>query len=137
MDKPTPQATPPDTSHRWDRIKAALRRDWEQTRHDFSRKWGDDLKQGVGHTVQQAMGREAIPSRHVANESDAWSDEAAVRFGYDAARSPNYRDRGEWSGSMETSLRSDWEAMRSGRPWDEVRMAVRYGWMRAKGEGRD
>ena len=42
----------------WDRIKSAMKRDWEQTKADVSSK-GRDLDQDVGDTVKQAMGKQA------------------------------------------------------------------------------
>ena len=42
-------------------VKEALRRDWEQTKHDFSKSKGRELHQGVGDTVKQAAGKEPIP----------------------------------------------------------------------------
>ena len=43
-------------------VKEALGRDWEQTKHDFSKKHGKDLDQDIGDTVRQATGKEAIPA---------------------------------------------------------------------------
>ncbi len=45
----------------WDRVKEALRRDWEQTKSDFSSKGGTDLNQNVGDTVKQAAGQAPVP----------------------------------------------------------------------------
>lgn len=61
-----------DHTATWDRVKAAFRRDWEQTRHDLSggRK-GADLNQDVGDTVSQAFGDRHIPPPGVANPYDA------------------------------------------------------------------
>lgn len=115
----------------WERAKEALRRDWAQTKYDFGLKFGENLHQELKDTVRQATGTEPIPGPHVANESDAWSDEAAVRYGYGAGLSPNYRSHQTWSPELESQLRTDWEALHSGRPWEEVRLAVRYGWTRA------
>ena len=50
----------------WERVKAAFRRDWEQTKADFSSK-GRDLNQDVDDTVKQAAGKKAIPPRNVKN----------------------------------------------------------------------
>ena len=33
--------------HAWERVKHALRRDWDQTKYDFGLRWGQDLKQGL------------------------------------------------------------------------------------------
>ena len=42
-------------------VKEALKRDWEQTKHDFSKNKGHELHQDVGDTVKQAAGREPVP----------------------------------------------------------------------------
>jgi hypothetical protein len=115
----------------WGRAKEALRRDWEQTKYDFGLEFGQDLHQELKDTVRQVVGSEPIPPPHVANATDAWSDEAAVRYGYGAGLSPNYRDYSSWSHDLESQLKKDWEAMDSHRPWEDVRMAVRYGWTRS------
>lgn len=118
-------------SSAWERMKEALRRDWAQTKYDFGMKFGQDLQQDLTDTVRQAAGTEPIPGPHVANESAGWSDEAAVRYGYGAGLSPNYRSHLSWDHELESQLKTDWEALGSGRPWEEVRLAVRYGWTRA------
>src|ERR687885_1891780 len=87
----------------WDRVKAAFRRDWEQTKHDFG---GDepDLKQDIDDTVKQATGKQAIPPPNQPNFEDFAS---AARFGYGARR--RYGDQyREWNPDLETRLRSDW-----------------------------
>lgn len=48
------------------KVKEALKRDWEQTKHDITRK-GPDLDQDVGDTVKQAAGKEPIPPPSMPN----------------------------------------------------------------------
>jgi hypothetical protein len=48
------------------KVKEALKRDWEQTKHDITRK-GPDLRQDVSDTVKQATGKEPIPAPFVPN----------------------------------------------------------------------
>ncbi len=48
------------------KVKEALKRDWEQTKHDITRK-GVDLDQDVGDTLKQATGKEPIPPPFVPN----------------------------------------------------------------------
>lgn len=127
----TPAATKPEDSQTWENVKAALKRDWDQTKYDFGAKFGQDLGQGVGNTVAQASGNESIPARHTANIEQGWTDETAVRYGYSAAQSPDYRDQHEWNAAVEGQLKRGWEAMNADRPWAEVRVAVRYGWTRS------
>ena len=121
----------PNEGSAWDRAREALRRDWDQTRHDFGSRYGQDLNQELTDTLRQAVGSEPIPPPHVANSEGAWSDEAAVRYGYGAGLSPNYRDFKAWNHELESQLKKDWEAMDSHRPWEDVRLAVRYGWTRS------
>lgn len=49
------------------KVKEALKRDWEQTKHDVSKKKGEELEQNVADTVKQATGKEAIPPEGVPN----------------------------------------------------------------------
>jgi hypothetical protein len=52
------------------KVKEALKRDWEQTKHDVSKKSGRDLDQDVGDTLKQATGKEPIPPAGVPNLDD-------------------------------------------------------------------
>lgn len=63
-------------SSTWERVKEALRRDWEQTRSDFSASDAVDLNQNVGDTVMQAAGTAPIPSPMVQTRRDDPRDEA-------------------------------------------------------------
>ena len=45
----------------------ALKRDWEQTKHDFNKKSGQELDQDVGDTVGQATGNKPLPPEGVPN----------------------------------------------------------------------
>ncbi len=56
-----------NTEHNDHKVKDALKRDWEQTKSDIPGLHGEDLDQGVGDTVKQATGKEAIPPEGVAN----------------------------------------------------------------------
>ena len=47
-------------SSSWERVKHAVRRDWEQTRADLA-DTGVDLNQGAGDTLRQALGTQPIP----------------------------------------------------------------------------
>jgi len=116
----------------WHRMREALRRDWEQTKHDFNRKAGRDLNQDVGDTVKQAVGSEAIPPANFPNPPDIWNDESAVRFGYGVGISETYRSYTVWDDEFELKLQRDWERANPGRPWGEVRDASRFGWTRSQ-----
>jgi hypothetical protein len=118
----------------WDRIKAAFRRDWEQTKADVSDK-GHELRQGVGDTVKQAAGKEPIPPGNVPNPPDFDELEPALRYGY-GARS-QYGDKEDWNDRVEGKLREEWSDLKSGKTWDEMKTAVRRGWDHAKTKTRD
>lgn len=77
----------------WERVKAAFRNDWEQTKHDFGSDSARDLNQDVDDTVKQAMGFE--------------KNEQAFRFGHSAQR--QYRAQyPTWNSDLETRLRQDY-----------------------------
>jgi hypothetical protein len=62
----------------WDRVKEALRRDWEQTKNDFSSGSGADLNQDIGDTVKQATGAEALPPPAMKTRPDDPMDAAKL-----------------------------------------------------------
>lgn len=137
----------------WDRVKEALSRDWEQTKADFSNEYGKDLNQSATDTVKQAVGKEPIPPPGAPNpldESlakpqlnrtpsatiDRWNEaEPAIRYGYGAAH--HYQDQPSWNASVESKLAAEWNDLKSGRTWDQVKANVRYGWDRARRATRD
>jgi len=45
----------------WDRVREALRRDWQQTLHDLSTDTHPNLNQSLADTLKQAVGAEPIP----------------------------------------------------------------------------
>ena len=57
----------------WERTKEALRRDWEQTKADFS-SGGTDLNQNVTDTVKQAAGSQPVPPAMQKTRSDDPTD---------------------------------------------------------------
>jgi hypothetical protein len=60
----------------WDRVKEALRRDWEQTRADFSADDAVDLNQNAADTVKQAVGAQPVPPPMVKTRPDDPQDAA-------------------------------------------------------------
>jgi hypothetical protein len=107
----------------WERTKAAFKRDWDQTKHDFG---GDEPEtdQDVDNTVKQAAGKEPIPPRGAPTYEDA---EPAYRFGHGArtyygTRYPN------WNSSLEGELRRDWESTYPDGDWDAESRYIRKGW---------
>lgn len=114
----------------WDRVKDAMKRDWEQTKNDVTMgRKGTDLDQGVGDTVRQAAGKEAIPPMSQKNPPDDWNRvEEDHRYGVGAR---TYH-QGEWDDRTESKLKEEWNDLKSGRTWDEVKSSVRRGWDRAR-----
>jgi hypothetical protein len=49
------------------KVKEALKRDLEQTKHDLNHKKGQELNQDAGDTLKQAAGKEPIPAPFVPN----------------------------------------------------------------------
>lgn len=128
-----------DHSSSWERTKEALRRDWEQTKADFT-DGGKELNQDVGDTLKQAAGKEAIPPAGIPNPAESSTDstrrhndwgsvEPALRYGYGARQ--HYSDV-DWSDDLELRLRRDWDETSSGSTWDQVKGAVRRGWESVK-----
>lgn len=115
----------------WDRIKEALRRDWEQTKHELGARTGHELNQNIGDTLKQAAGKEPIPYDDRPNPPvviDTWeSAERPIQFGYEA--SVLFRDtHPEWSHELDSILFTRWRTLHANdRPWDEVRNYVRHG----------
>ncbi|HEY0156994.1 MAG TPA: hypothetical protein VGF28_06835 [Thermoanaerobaculia bacterium] len=88
-----------DHDSSWDRVKAAFRNDWEQTKHDFGSKTARDLDQDVDDTVKQAAGsQESFEHR-----------EQAFRFGH-AAQGQYGSQHPTWNDNLDSSLRDDYGA---------------------------
>jgi hypothetical protein len=104
----------------WSRVKAAMKRDWEQTKADVSSK-GQELDQDVDDTVKQAAGKQPIPPEGVPNV-----DEDAIRYGAGARK---HYDT-DWDDRAEAKMKEEWNDLKTGRTWDEVKAAVRRGWDR-------
>jgi hypothetical protein len=109
----------------WERTKAAFKRDWDQTKHDFGSD-EPDTNQKLGDTIKQAAGKEAIPPRHQRTFEEL---ESAYRFGY-GAHSHYGTDYPEWDDELEAVLRRDWEETDSSNKttWAEYREAIQHGW---------
>jgi hypothetical protein len=111
----------------WDRVKEALQRDWDQTRHDLH-LGGHELNQKLGDTMGQAAGNRVMPPIDVANPPKVigrWEDaEIPIGFGY-AARREFGGDYPEWNDALEARLQAYWKAA---APWRVVRNLVRHGY---------
>src|SRR5689334_13573703 len=92
---PTPTTSQPlwysrDSMSAWESVKEALRRDWEQTKHDFGMSGGHELNQSFVDTVDQATKNRPIPSADRPNRPvviGAWAEaEYPIGYGYVARR---------------------------------------------------
>jgi hypothetical protein len=117
----------------WDRVKEALRRDWEQTKHDLHLRGGHELNQDVMHTLKQATNREAMPAHERPNGPKiigSWDDlEGPVAFGYGAHARYGARHTG-WNDELEAELRERWGETKdaSSHAWSDVKDHVKYGY---------
>jgi hypothetical protein len=128
----------PEHAMQWDRVKEAVRRDWQQTKHDLH-VGGHQLSQHVGDTLKQASGAEDIPSINDANPQKIigelrgeWESAApSVEYGY-AARNQFGSVHAEWDDVLDRDLRMEWESAPStGKAsglWDDVKPHVRHGY---------
>ena len=117
----------------WERVKEAMRRDWEQTKHDFSSTAGHHLHQNVRDTVAQATGAKPLPPPDQANPPRVigiWDDvELPMGYGY-AARERLAGKHPAWNDEVESELRTDWERgpEKPHHSWADVAPYVRRGW---------
>jgi len=108
----------------WDRVKAAFKRDWDQTKHDMGAR-KPDTNQNVKDTVKQASGKEPIPPRGQPVYDEI---EPAYRFGY-GARSYYGKRYKSWDPNLEKELRRDWsETYGPESNWDDQSVYIRRGW---------
>jgi hypothetical protein len=127
-----PEITDPDRDeHRgtWERVKAAVRRDWEQTKRDLSGgARGRDLDQGAMDTLRQMFGTQPVPPEGEPTGVDLDIDwegaEPATRFGYtEADKYPS-----DWNRDVEERLASDWKGTHPDLEWHAARPHVFIGW---------
>lgn len=117
-----------DHNRGWDRVKEAFRRDWEQTKADFSKTKGQNLDQQVGDTVKQAIGKEAIPSAGQPNHAgDFEKVENAYRYGY-GARMYYGSAKNDWDDDLDEKLGAEWTSLGQPLGWDAARPHVRHAW---------
>lgn len=112
-----------DNESSWDRVKAAFKRDWDQTRHDFGGKT-PDTNQDVDDTIKQAAGKQPVPPRGQPTYEEV---EDAYRFGY-GARSHYGSKYSAWNDDLENQLERDWRETMSDRDWRRYRDSIRQGW---------
>ncbi len=103
-----------DHDSRWEKVKAAFRRDWEQTKNDMGSDTARDLQQSAADTVKQATGNKPVPR---------FDDlEPAFRYGYGAR---SYNKDMPWNSDVETKLSSDYPGDWK-RDRDYIRRAYDY-----------
>jgi len=107
----------------WNRVKAAFKRDWDQTKHDFGAR-RPDTDQNVGDTVKQAAGKQPIPPRGMPTYEET---EDAYRFGY-GARSQYGKRFTRWDDQLEAQLKQDWNETYKDRDWAGYSESIRRGW---------
>jgi hypothetical protein len=112
-----------DNESGWDRVKAAFKRDWDQTKHDFGGNT-PDTNQHVDDTVKQAAGKQPLPPRGQPTYEEV---EDAYRFGY-GARSQYGKKYPNWNNDLENQLERDWRETMSDRDWKRYRDSIRHGW---------
>ena len=94
---------------RWDRVKAAFRRDWEQTKHDF----GSD-------TVKQAAGK-ATPQQSAGTMDRSFDQlEPAFRYGHGAR---TQYGGSTWNDDLETRMKDEYSG-----DWTRDRDYIRRGY---------
>jgi hypothetical protein len=109
----------------WEDVKAAVKRDWDQTKHDLGGN-EPDTNQQVGNTIRQAEGKEVIPPRGLPTYEEV---EPAFRFGY-GARVIYGEEYLYWDDALEARLKIEWEAIEPARKqtWMQDVAAMRFGW---------
>jgi hypothetical protein len=118
----------------WSRVKDALKRDWEQTKNDLSKKSGKDLDQSAGDTVKQAAGKEPIPgpSTSTPTTNAKWDDvETGYRFGA-GSRDQFATEHPKWDDKLEQKLSNEWTNLKTGKDWDSVKAHVKSAWHSVK-----
>ena len=109
----------------WERVKAALRRDWEQTRGDLGLP-GPYLGQNAGDTLRQMQGVEEIPAgdEPTLHESDlADAELEAIKVGFIARKE---RPQDAWSDELASELAAQRSPLRL--DYDHWKAAVAFGW---------
>jgi hypothetical protein len=117
-----------DAARDWQVAKEALRRDWDQTKHDLH-LGGHEMNQNVDNTLAQAAGAEAMPPVDVANRPKVigtWEEaEVAIGFGY-AARTYYGHRYSSWTAELERELSRDWHS--ETMPWKTAEILVHHGY---------
>jgi hypothetical protein len=101
----------------WERVKAAFRRDWEQTKNDFGSDRARDLDQDVDDTFKQMFGKQ---SGYNYRDLDFKEEEPAFRYGH-AARRHFGSTHKSWNPTLRENLRKDYTG-----DWKRDEPLIRY-----------
>lgn len=112
-----------DQDRGWDRVKAAFRRDWEQTKADLTGdRQGSDLNQQASDTLAQAFGKQPVPSETTINPMDA--DELESHVARAAKQATRVADR--LADDTEKSIAKRAETTGDGG-WSDAEAPIRFG----------
>lgn len=91
-------------------------------------RWWNDQHESAWQKIRHGLaGTWMLPAGPEVATPEAWQEqERATRFGFGARR--HYAGFTEWTPEVESFLQHDWEALDTGRTWDEIRSLVRHGW---------
>jgi hypothetical protein len=126
-------------THGWERVREAVRRDWQQTAHDLH-LGGHELNQKVADTFKQAAGQAPVPDinrpnppRVVGTLDGEWERvEHPMEYGF-AARRQFGDAHPAWDDAIEGQLELEWQRQApAARTWIEVRDHVRRGYEHTK-----
>lgn len=92
---------------RWDRVKAAFRRDWEQTKHDFGSDKARDLQQNAADTVKQAVGSKPTPQQGAGTAGSRSFEELEPAFRYGHGARTQFGSL-EWNAELETRMKDEY-----------------------------
>ena len=96
----------------WQLVKEAMRRDWQQTKHDLG-IGGHELNQQAIDTVLQAGGDQRVPPIDVPNPPQIigdWNEvESSMDYGYSARREYGAQHP-RWTPQLEAKLKEEWIA---------------------------
>ena len=107
----------------WERVKAAFKRDWDQTKHDVGGH-EPDTHQHIGDTMKQAAGKEGF--RRVASQITRRLRMPIVSAMAPASNTASIFPNG--TVSLEEQLARDWKDTYAGIQWESRKEAVRRGW---------
>jgi hypothetical protein len=103
--------------------------DTKQSKLDSNRRIMD-ATQKADEAIGRAQGKIADATADRDRAEVSWRQaEREARFGYTVRmRRPNEA----WGDALDTSLRTEWEAMGDARSWEDARPGVRSGWEYAR-----